>query len=94
NSGSAVGAACSIVDDFEDALCWLLIHKDVETRPTKDGEETGQYLWDLTKSLSTMPYKDDVTELHCVNRSNAEAKGSARLPKEEKELADTWVGET
>ena len=37
--------------------------------------------------------KDDVTELHCVNRSNAEAVGSDRLPKEEKELADTWVSD-
>ena len=32
-------------------------HQDVETRVTKDGADTGQYLWDLTRALSTIPYK-------------------------------------
>ncbi|CAM9487793.1 unnamed protein product, partial [Hapterophycus canaliculatus] len=87
--GSASGVCTR--DDFEDAQCWLLIHKEVETRLTKDGEETGQYLWDLTKALSCSPYKDDVTELHCVARTKTEARGSDRFPKAEKELMDTWV---
>lgn len=35
----------------------VLPPQDTETRLTKDAEETGQYLWDLTRALSTMPYK-------------------------------------
>ncbi|CAM9587671.1 unnamed protein product [Ectocarpus sp. 6 AP-2014] len=93
SSGNGKGPAgrCARDDEFEDAQCWLLIHKEVETRLTKNSEETGQYLWDLTKSLSSMPYKDDVTELHCVARSKTEARGSERFPEKEKELMDTWV---
>ncbi|CAM9220939.1 unnamed protein product [Ectocarpus sp. 12 AP-2014] len=93
SSGTGKGPAgrCARDDEFEDAQCWLLIHKEVETRLTKNSEETGQYLWDLTKSLSSMPYKDDVTELHCVARSKTEARGSERFPEKEKELMDTWV---
>lgn len=35
--------------------------------------------------------QDDVTELHCVNRFKTKAAGSEALPKEEQDLADTWV---
>ncbi|CAM9483975.1 unnamed protein product [Ectocarpus sp. 13 AM-2016] len=90
-NGKGPAGRCARDDEFEDAQCWLLIHKEVETRLTKNSEETGQYLWDLTKSLSSMPYKDDVTELHCVARSKTEARGSERFPEKEKELMDTWV---
>ncbi|CAM9194020.1 unnamed protein product [Choristocarpus tenellus] len=90
-SGDGRGAPCSTADDLEDATSWLLIHKETETRLTKDGEQTGQYLWDLTRALSVIPYKDDVTELHCVARLKSRAIGSDLLPPEEQEMADTWV---
>ncbi|CAM9495889.1 unnamed protein product [Scytosiphon promiscuus] len=90
NGNGSAGGGCTR-DDFEDAQCWLLIHKEVETRVTKDGEETGQYLWDLTKALSSSPYKAEVTELHCVSRTKTEARGSERFPEAEKVLMDTWV---
>lgn len=36
---------------------WCGVLQDVETRVTKDGADTGQYLWDFTRALSTIPYK-------------------------------------
>ncbi|CAN0323772.1 unnamed protein product, partial [Discosporangium mesarthrocarpum] len=51
------GNPCCSMEDLLDATSWLLIHKNTETRLTQDAQETGQYLWDMTRALSTIPYK-------------------------------------
>jgi hypothetical protein len=64
-------------EELEDCCAWLLICKGVECKVTRDVGETGQYLWDLTRSLANNPYRDAVTELHCLTKLKCTVDGGS-----------------
>ncbi|EWM25147.1 hypothetical protein Naga_100016g34 [Nannochloropsis gaditana] len=69
--GAVEQGARLTMDDYADALVWMLLAEGIEYKETKDAAETGTYLRDVTRALAEVPFRDTATELSSAAKGKA-----------------------